>query len=84
MRILTTNPAGTGQPTSAIIDNPGTGYTPGDTLEFKTPGAIPPGAAGATAEVSGLLDTGITLTRNGVVLTDWNSGASSPGGGGKN
>ena len=83
MRILTTNPAGTGQPTSAIIDNPGTGYTPGDTLEFKTPGAIPPGAAGATAEVSGLLDTGITLTRNGVVLTDWNSGASSPGGGGK-
>ena len=83
MRILTTNPSPTGQPTSAIIDNPGTGYTPGNTLEFKTPGAVPPGAQGATAEVSGLLDTGCTIERNGVTLNNWNGGASSPGGGGK-
>ena len=86
MRILSTNPPSpaTGQPVTAIIDNPGTGYVIGEVLEFKTPGAVPPlGAQGATADVSAYLDTKCTLIRNGVTLTDWDSLPASPGGGGK-
>ncbi len=77
-KVLTTNPSPNGQPQTGIINNPGTGYLIGETL------TITDGVSNfATVNVNGFLDTGITLTRNGVVLNDWNSGASSPGGGGK-
>lgn len=77
-KVTTTNPAPTGQPTAGVIDNPGTGY------ELTDSGLIVQGGNNQlTIDVFSFLDTGCTIKRNGVTLTDWNGGASSPGGGGK-
>jgi len=64
---------------TGVIDNPGTGYELGDTLRITGGGS----SGLQTIDVFSFLDVGCTIKRNGVTLTDWNGGASSPGGGGK-
>ena len=64
---------------TGVIDNPGAGYELGDTLNITGGGSN----SQQTIDVFSFLDVGCTIKRNGVTLTDWNGGASSPGGGGK-